>query len=128
MTDYDAENEFENYRCFSAVLSGRLKTAAAELDVLSEHDSPEYVQAVVQKVMQPLLDIMEYKIRRYPYTKENLSELKAVCGEQTAEIIRCQKNLYEEYYTLLPVIKSKIEAELAWSEIERAFDDVLSRI
>lgn len=128
MTDYDAENEFENYLCFAAVLAGRLKTATEELDALTEHDSPEYVRAVVDKVMKPLTDIMEYKIRAYPYTAANLSGIKAVCGEQTAEFITAQKELYEEYYTLLPVIRPQEEAEKAWAEIELAFTSVLTQI
>jgi len=128
MTDYDAENEFENYLCFSAVLSERLKTATEELDALNEHDSPEYVRAVVDKVMKPLCDVMKYKIRAYPYTLENLLSIKEICGEQTAEFILAQKELFEEYYTLLPVIKPQKEVQTTWAEIEQFFEEVLTHI
>lgn len=128
MTDYDAENEFENYLCFAAVLAGRLKTATDELDALSESDSPEYVRAVVDKVMTPLCDLMEYKIRSYPYTMDNLPAIKEICGEQTSEFILAQKELFEEYYTLLPVSKSEEEVQKAWLEIERSFNLVITHI
>jgi len=128
MTDYDAENEFENYLCFSAILSERLKTATEELDALNEHDSPEYVRAVVDKVMKPLCDVMKYKIRAYPYTLENLPSITEICGEQTAEFILAQKELFEEYYTLLPVIKPQKEVQTTWAEIEQFFEEVLTHI
>ena len=128
MPNYDAEDDFETYLCFAAVLAGRLKTATEELDALSEQDSPEYVRAVVEKVMKPLCDIMEYKIRVYPYTLTNLPAIKEICGDRTLEFIVSQKELFEEYYQLLPVIKSKEEAEAAWHSIERAFDEVIAQI
>ncbi|HJJ35670.1 MAG TPA: hypothetical protein O0X27_00690 [Methanocorpusculum sp.] len=128
MTNYDAEDDFESYLCFAAVLAGRLKTATEALDELSEQDSPEYVRAVVEKVMKPLCALMEYKIRTYPYTSANLPAIKEICGDRAREFIISQKELFEEYYTLLPVITSKEEAETTWQSIEHAFEDVLTQI
>ena len=127
-TDYDAEEAFENYLCFSAMLSQRLKTATDELEQLDERDEPEYVQAVVQKVMKPLLDLMEYRIRTYPYSQENLAGMKAICGEQVKEFITSQKEIFEEYYTLLPLVKSKEECEKEWEDVETQFTAVLAAL
>ncbi|HJJ95378.1 MAG TPA: hypothetical protein O0W79_02215 [Methanocorpusculum sp.] len=127
-TDYDAEDAFEQYLCFSAMLSQRLKTATDELEQLDERDDPEYVRAVVQKVMKPLCDLMEYRIRTYPYSSENIAGMKAICGAQAEEFISAQKEIFEEYYTLLPLVKTKEESETAWKEVEAKFDAVLASL
>ena len=81
-TDTDADNDFEMYLCFSAVFKQKLTNAIESLDDLSADDEPEYIQAVISKVMKPLSDLAEYKIRKYAYTLENAKTILQFCGDK----------------------------------------------
>jgi len=125
MTDYDAEQEFENYLCFSAMLAQRTEKAIDTLEQIDNDDSREYVTQVVNSVMKPLQDLMEHKIRKYPYTPENLSFILTICGGKNAalEFLESQMTLQQSYYALLPLVMSRDEAEKTWKDIEIQFTE-----
>jgi len=124
-TTYDADEEFENFLCFSAMLSQRTETAIDTLEKIEENDPPEYVNTVVSSIMKPLRDLMEYKIRKYPYTPENLEHIVSICGGKEAAIsfLDSQLSLYHDYYDLLPLLISKEAAEKEWNAIESQFNE-----
>jgi len=130
MTDYDAEQEFENYLCFSAMLAQRTENAIDTLEQIDSDDSREYVTQVVDSVMKPLNNLMEHKIRKYPYTPENLSYILTICGgkESALKFLENQKTLQQSYYELLPLVMSKDEAEKEWKDIETLFIEQVKRL
>lgn len=130
MTDYDAEQEFENYLCFSAMLAQRTENAIDTLEQIDSDDSREYVTQVVDSVMKPLNNLMEHKIRKYPYTPENLSYILTICGgkESALKFLENQKTLQQSYYELLPLVMSKDEAEKEWEDIETLFIEQIKRL
>lgn len=128
MTDYDAEDRFEQYLCFSAMLSQRLKTALEQLDTLSEYDDATYIQEGIQKVLQPVYTLMTYRIRTYPYSLENLAYIHEVCAEKTREFLISQRHLFAEVYTLLPLVRPVNETESEWITIKNAFDAMITQV
>lgn len=84
MTDIDttSDDDFEMYLCFSAVFRQKLTTAMESLDDLSADDEPEYIRGIIVKVMKPLSDLAECKIRKYPYTLENAKTILQFCGDK----------------------------------------------
>lgn len=132
MTDIDttSDDDFEMYLCFSAVFRQKLTTAIESLDELDADDEPEYIQGVIAKVMKPLSDLAEYKIRKYPYTLENAKTIRQFCGdEKTAEsFIEEQHQMFEEYYSLLPVIRPKEECDKVWAEVDAEFKRMMEEI
>ena len=130
--DYDAEDAFEEYLCFSAVLAQKLQTASDAIENLAEEENPEpdYVRAVVDSVMKPVIDLMEHKINRYPWSPEIAEKIAAMCGgRETARLfIQNQYVLYEEYYTLLPVAVAKEKVDAQWEMVRAGFEAVLLKI
>lgn len=125
MTDIDtaSDDDFEMYLCYSAVFRQKLNTAIESLDELDADDDPEYVRTTVSKIMKPLSDLAEYKIRKYPYTLKNAAAILQFCGnKETAEsFIEEQQQMFEEYYSLLQVLRPKEECEKIWAEIDAEF-------
>ncbi|MDO5828828.1 MAG: hypothetical protein Q4Q25_01625 [Methanocorpusculum sp.] len=132
MTDIDttSDDDFEMYLCFSAVFRQKLTTAIESLDDLSADDEPEYIRGIIVMVMKPLSDLAEYKIRKYPYTLENAKTILQFCGDKkTAEsFIEEQHQMFEEYYSLLPVIRPKEECDKVWAEVDAEFKRMLEEI
>ena len=132
MTDIDttSDNDFEMYLCFSAVFRQKLTTAIESLDDLSADDESEYIRGIIVKVMKPLSDLAEYKIRKYPYTLENAKTILQFCGDKkTAEsFIEEQHQMFEEYYSLLPVIRSKEECDKVWAEVDDGFKRMMEEV
>ncbi|HJJ28436.1 MAG TPA: hypothetical protein O0X70_03485 [Methanocorpusculum sp.] len=130
--DYDAEDAFEEYLCFSAVLAQKLQTASDAIENLAEEENPEpdYVRAVVDSVMKPVIDLMEHKINRYPWSPEIAEKIAAMCGgrETARSFIQNQYVLYEEYYTLLPVAVAKEKVDAQWEMVRAGFEAVLLKI
>ncbi|HJJ39577.1 MAG TPA: hypothetical protein O0X42_05500 [Methanocorpusculum sp.] len=126
MTDIDtpSDDDFEMYLCFSAVFRQKLNTAIESLDELDADDEPEYIRTIVSKVMKPLSDLAEYKIRKYPYTLKNAKTIVQFCGDKkTAEsFVDEQYQMFEEYYSLLPVLRPKEECDKLWAEIDTEFN------
>jgi hypothetical protein len=130
--DYDAEDAFEEYLCFSAVLAQKLHTASDAIENLADEDDPEpdYVRSVVTSMMKPVQDLMEHKINRYPWSVENLKGILAQCGDKATarRFIKNQYALYEEYYTLLPVSVAKEKVDVQWAKVQSGFESVLKKL
>lgn len=130
--NYDAEDTFEEYICFSAVLEQKFRTASDALEELADMDEPdpEYVQQVVKSVMKPLTDLMEHKIGKYPWSSENIKSILMMCGDKKAArmFIKNQYALYEDYYALLPVCTPKEKADAKWNEVKTGFETVLKEL
>ncbi|HJJ48229.1 MAG TPA: hypothetical protein O0X39_04450 [Methanocorpusculum sp.] len=130
--DYNLEDAFEEYLCFSAVLSQKLQAASDAIENLADEEEAEaeYVRSVVSSVMRPVMDLMEHKINRYPWSVENCKGMVMICGDKATarRFVKNQIALYEEYYALLPVSVAREKVDEQWGKVQCGFDAVLKEL